>query len=114
MASHLTQPRPSDSRGFLFSGLVGHEARQNKAVEFGLGGAGPAGIRSRMANPNRKTVKFDVVKLNAADPGWFVHITFFRGDLIHINDISAESEAINWIVDRSDVWLKKYLGVRYV
>ena len=67
-----------------------------------------------MGRPSAEKVKFEVVKLNAADPDWLARITLPHGELIHINDFSAESEAIHWIADKSETWLKKYRGGRYV
>jgi hypothetical protein len=52
--------------------------------------------------------------LSAAEPGWFVRVTLPHGEQIHISDFNAETEARNWIVDKSEAWLKKYRGGRYV
>lgn len=55
-----------------------------------------------------------VNKLSAAEPGWFVRITLPHGEQIHISDFNAETEARDWIADKSEAWLKKYRGGRYV
>jgi hypothetical protein len=67
-----------------------------------------------MAEKKRKGVRFEAVKLSAAEPGWFVRITLPHGEQIHIDDFNAEAEARNWIAEKSDAWLKKYRGGRYV
>jgi NAD(P)H-flavin reductase len=67
-----------------------------------------------MVEEKRKSVRFEAVKLSAAEPGWFVRITLPHGEQIHISDFSAETEARIWIADRSEAWLKKYRGGRYV
>jgi hypothetical protein len=67
-----------------------------------------------MAEKKRKSVTFEAVKLSAAEPGWFVRITLPHGEQIHISDFNAETEARNWIAEKSEAWLKKYRGGRYV
>jgi hypothetical protein len=52
--------------------------------------------------------------LSAAEPGWFVRITLPHGEQIHINNFNEVTEARNWIADKSEAWLKKYRGGRYV
>jgi NAD(P)H-flavin reductase len=67
-----------------------------------------------MAKEKRKSVTFEAVELSAAEPGWFVRITLPHGEQIHISDFNAETEARHWIADKSEAWLKKYRGGRYV
>ena len=67
-----------------------------------------------MAEEKPKSVRFEAVKLSAAEPGWFVRITLPHGEQIHISDFNAETEARHWIADKSEAWLKKYRGGRYV
>jgi NAD(P)H-flavin reductase len=67
-----------------------------------------------MTKAKPKSVRFEAVKLSAAEPGWFVRITLPHGEQIHISDFNAETEARNWIADKSEAWLKKYRGGRYV
>ena len=67
-----------------------------------------------MTKAKHKSVRFEAVKLSAAEPGWFVRITLPHGEHIHINDFNAVTEARNWIADKSEAWLKKYRGGRYV
>ena len=67
-----------------------------------------------MTKAKLKSVRFEAVKLSAAEPGWFVRITLPHGEQIHISDFNAETEARNWIADKSEAWLKKYRGGRYV
>ena len=61
-----------------------------------------------------QSVRFEAVKLSAAEPGWFVRITLPHGEQIHINNFNEVTEARNWIADKSEAWLKKYRGGRYV
>jgi hypothetical protein len=58
--------------------------------------------------PQRKRiVKFEPVALKAAAPGWYVRITLPHGEKIQINEFKTETEAKNWIADKSAAWLKK-------
>ena len=59
-----------------------------------------------MAEEKRKSVRFEAVKLSAAKPGWFVRITLPHGEQIHIDDFNAETEARNWIADKSEASLR--------
>jgi hypothetical protein len=64
--------------------------------------------------PKRKRmVKFGPVALKAAAPAWCVRIILPHGEQIQINEFKTETEAKNWITDKSAAWLKKYRGGRY-
>ena len=61
----------------------------------------------------KRKVRFEPVELKAAEPGWYVRVTLPHGEQIQMNEFMTETEAKNWITDKSAVWLKKYRGGRY-
>lgn len=72
----------------------------------------PAPHIATMSQP-RRTVKFEPVELNAAEPGWYVRVTLPHGEQIQMNEFKTETEAKDWIAKKAAAWLKKYRGGRY-
>jgi hypothetical protein len=56
--------------------------------------------------------KFEPVQVKPAS-GWYVRITLPHGERSDINYFKTEHEAITWIYENSEAWLKRYRGGRY-
>jgi hypothetical protein len=66
-----------------------------------------------VATPKRK-VKFEAIDLQAAEPGWYVRATLPHGEQILVKSFETEGDAKDWIAKRSEAWVKKYRGGRYM